>query len=118
MSLAPISTAAAEGCRSIASGTNRPRTSGQIIGLYTPDFVVHGSMEVLDAAAEGDMVVTRFISTGTHKGGLSAIPGYQPRIPANGKFIRVPELAVHRVVNDSQSNGNSKTIGPHIFRKA
>ncbi len=35
------------------------------------------------------MVVTRFISTGTHKGGLSAIPGYQPRIPANGKFIRV-----------------------------
>jgi len=44
--------------------------------------------------------VTRFISTGTHKGGLSAIPGYQPRIPANAKFIRVPELAVHRVVNE------------------
>jgi predicted ester cyclase len=92
--------------------------------LYTPDFVVHDSIgdsyglasrkkdiaenlaaypdnneEVLDAVAEGDMVVTRFISTGTHKGDLPAIPGYQPRIPANGKFIRVPELAVHRLVN-------------------
>jgi hypothetical protein len=48
MSLAPISTAAAEGCES-------------------------------------------FISTGTHKGGLSAIPGYQPRIPANGKFTHIEE---------------------------
>src|ERR1700676_1496171 len=61
--------------------------------LYAPDFVVHDSIgdsyglasrkkditnnlaaypdnneEVLDAVAEGDMVVTRFISTGTHKG--------------------------------------------------
>jgi len=92
--------------------------------LYTQDFVVHDSTgdsyglanrkkdiaenlsaypdykeEVLDMVAEGDMVVTRFLSTGTQKGDLPAIPGYQPRIPANGKFVRIPELAVHRLVN-------------------
>jgi len=92
--------------------------------LYTPDFVVHDSTgdsyglasrkkdiaenlaaypdykeEVLDIVAEGDMVVTRFLSTGTQKGDLAAIPGYQPRIPANCKFTRTPELALHRLVN-------------------
>jgi len=49
--------------------------------------------------AEGDMVVTRFLSTGTQKGDLPAIPGYQPFIPANGKFVRTQELAVHRLFN-------------------
>ncbi len=92
--------------------------------LYTPDFVVHDSTgdsyglasrkkdiaegrsampdykeEVLDVVAEGDMVVTRFLSTGTQTGDLAAIPGYQPRIPANCKPIRITALAVHRLVN-------------------
>lgn len=92
--------------------------------LYTPDFVVHDwtgdspglanrkkdiaenlsafpdyKEEVLDIVAEGDVVVTRFMSTGTQKGDLPAIKGYQPRIPANCKFIQTPEVAVHRLVN-------------------
>lgn len=92
--------------------------------LYTPDFVVHDSTgdyyglpsrkkdisegrssypdyreEVLDMVAEGDVVVMRFLSTGTQKGDIPAVPGYQPLIPANCKPLRVPALAVHRLVN-------------------
>jgi predicted ester cyclase len=92
--------------------------------LYTPDFVLHdwtgdshgvndvkkgvtenravfpdSNEEVLDVVAEGNMVMTRFLTTGTQKGDLAAIPGYQPAVPANGKFQRFPELAVHRLVN-------------------
>jgi predicted ester cyclase len=92
--------------------------------LYTPDFVVHDSTgdyyglasrkkdiadarsaypdyneEVLDMVAEGDVVVTRFLSTGTQKGDIPAIPGYQPLLPANCKPVRIPALALHRLVN-------------------
>ena len=92
--------------------------------LYTPDFVVHDPTgdysglasrkkdiaegrssypdykeEVLDIVAEGDMVVTRFLATGTQTGDIPAIPGYQPVIPANGKFTRIPSMAAHRLVN-------------------
>lgn len=92
--------------------------------LYTPDFVLHdwtgdsygvGDVkkgvndtraafpdwreEVLDIVAEGNMVMTRFMCTGTQKGDIPAIPGYQPRVPANGKFQQFPELAVHRMVD-------------------
>jgi len=55
--------------------------------------------QVLDMVAEGDKVVSRFLSTGTMKGDIPAIPGYQPVLPATCKFIRFPELAVHRFVN-------------------
>lgn len=55
--------------------------------------------EVLDMVAEGDMVVSRFLSTGTMKRDIPAVPGYQPVLPATCKFIRFPELAVHRLVN-------------------
>jgi predicted ester cyclase len=92
--------------------------------LYTPDFVLHDwtgdtsgltqakngiaetraafpdwHEEVLDVVAEGNMVMTRALSTGTQKGEMAAIPGYQPTVPANGKFQRFPEMAVHRLVN-------------------
>jgi predicted ester cyclase len=92
--------------------------------LYAPDFVLHdwtgdshgvsevkksvtenravfpdSNEEVLDVVAEGSMVMTRFLTTGTQKGDLAAIPGYQPIVPANGRFQRFPELAVHRLVN-------------------
>jgi predicted ester cyclase len=92
--------------------------------LYTPDFVVHDPTgdyrglasrkkdiadsrlaspdykeDVLDIVAEGDMVVTRFLATGTQTGDIPAIPGYQPVIPANGKFTRIPSMAAHRLVN-------------------
>jgi len=92
--------------------------------LHTPDFVAHDSTgdyyglanqkkniaenlaaypdykeEILDMVAEGDMVVTRFLSSGTQKGDLAAIPGYQPLIPANGKFVRMPDMAFLRLVN-------------------
>jgi predicted ester cyclase len=92
--------------------------------LYTPDFVLHdwtgdsygvnnvkkgvtetrasfpdSREEVLDIVAERNMVMTRFVSTGTQKGDIPAIPGYQPVVPPNGKFQQFPELAVHRLVN-------------------
>jgi predicted ester cyclase len=92
--------------------------------LYTPDFVLHDwtgdshgikevkngvaetraafpdwHEEVLDVVAEGNMVMTRSLSTGTQKGEIAAIPGYQPTVPANGKFQRFPEMSVHRLVN-------------------
>ena len=92
--------------------------------LYTPDFVLHDwtgdsygvndvkkgvaetrasfpdwREEVLDIVAERNMVMTRVMSTGTQKGDIPAIPRYQPVIPANGKFQRFPELAVHRIVD-------------------
>jgi predicted ester cyclase len=92
--------------------------------LYTPDFVLHdwtgdshGATEVkkgvadtraafpdsredvLDVVAEGDMVMTRFVSSGTQKGVIAEIPGYEPATLPNGKFQRFPELAVHRLVN-------------------
>lgn len=90
--------------------------------LYAPDFVLHdwtgdshgvsevkkgvadtraafpdSREDVLDIVAEGDMVMTRFVSSGTQKGVIAEIPGYQPRVPANGKFQQFPELAVHRI---------------------
>ena len=49
--------------------------------------------------AEGDKVAVRSLSTGTQKGDIPAIPGYQPLLPATCKFIRFPELAVLRIVN-------------------
>jgi predicted ester cyclase len=92
--------------------------------LYTPDFVLHDwtgdssglteakkgvaetraafpdwHEEVLDVVAEANMVMTRSLSTGTQKGEMAAIPGYQPMVPANGKFQRFPEMSVHRLVN-------------------
>lgn len=92
--------------------------------LYTGDFVLHDwtgdsrglemekksvvenraaypdwNEQILDTVAEGDMVMTRFLSTGTQRGDIAAIPGYQPAIPANGKALRFPELAVHRLAN-------------------
>jgi predicted ester cyclase len=92
--------------------------------LYTPDFVLHDwtgdspgleeakkgiadthavfpdwHEELLDVVAEGNMVMTRSLSTGTQKGEMAAIPGYQPTVPANGKFQRFPEMSVHRLLN-------------------
>jgi len=55
--------------------------------------------EVLDMVAEGDKVAARSLSTGTQKGDIPAIPGYQPLLPATCKFIRFPEMAVYRILN-------------------
>jgi len=92
--------------------------------LYTPDFVLHdwtgdshgvaevkkgvaetraafpdSREDVLDVVAEGDMVMTRFVSSGTQKAEIAEIPDYEPVVAPNGKFQRFPELAVHRLVN-------------------
>ncbi len=92
--------------------------------LYTPDFVLHDwagdssglteakkgvaetraafpdwHEQVLDVVAEGNMVMTRSLSTGTQKGEIAAIPGYQPMVPANRKFQRFPEMSLHRLLN-------------------
>jgi len=53
----------------------------------------------LEMVAEGDKVAARSLSTGTQKGDIPAIPGYQPLLPATCKFIRFPEMAVYRIVN-------------------
>ncbi len=92
--------------------------------LYTPDFVLHDwtgdspglgeakkgvadtraafpdwHEELLDVVAEGNIVMTRSLSTGTQKGDMAAIPGYEPTVFANGKFQRFPEMSVHRLLN-------------------
>jgi predicted ester cyclase len=92
--------------------------------LYTPNFVLHdwtgdshgvaevkkgvaenraafpdSREDVLDIVAEGDMVMTRFVASGTQKGDIAEIPGYEPVVPPNGKFQKFTELAVHRLVN-------------------
>ena len=63
--------------------------------LISPDW----NEEVLDMVAEGDKVAARSLSTGTQKGDIPAIPGYQPLLPATCKFIRFPEMAVYRILN-------------------
>jgi predicted ester cyclase len=63
--------------------------------LTSPDW----NEQALDMVAEGEKVVVRSLSTGTMKRDIPAIPGYQPVLPATGKFIRFPELAVFRFVN-------------------
>jgi len=64
--------------------------------LISPDW----NEEVLDMVAEGDKVAVRSLSTGTQKADIPAIPGYSPVLPATCKFIRFPELAVLRIVDD------------------
>ena len=93
-------------------------------GYYTPGFIFHDASgdsyglanwkkgiaegrsampdykeDVLEVVAEGDVVVTRFLATGTQKGDLPATPGYMPVIPANCKPIRVPALAIFHMVD-------------------
>ena len=49
--------------------------------------------KIVDIVAEGDRVVTRYISSGTHKG------IYQDIAPTNRKFI-VDEISIFRVENN------------------
>ena len=49
--------------------------------------------KIVDLVAEGDRVVTRYISSGTHKG------IYQDIAPTNRKFI-VDEISIFRVENN------------------
>lgn len=86
--------------------------------LYSPDFVCHFLVgpdwrgpdglrsqvarlrsafpdwkeSVEDVVAEGDRVVTRFTSTGTHLGEFQAIP-------ATGARVVVREVAIHRIAD-------------------
>jgi hypothetical protein len=62
---------------------------------------VNAAMRAADElyTPERNMVMTRFMTTGTQTGDIPAIPGYQPLVPANGKFQQFPELVVHRIVN-------------------
>ena len=47
---------------------------------------------VVDIVADGDRVVTRYISTGTHKGEFQGIA-------ATGRKITISEVSIHRVLN-------------------
>jgi len=85
--------------------------------LYSPDYIAHWvtggdtgldefkkmvvearttfpdlKEEIIHIVAEGDLVVTHFISSGTHSGNLGSIP------PTGKKGSR-PEIAVHRIEN-------------------
>ena len=53
---------------------------------------------VEDQIAEGDKVVTRWTSTGTHQGEFGGIP-------ATGKQVRLTALNIHRVVNGQVTEG-------------
>jgi steroid delta-isomerase-like uncharacterized protein len=48
--------------------------------------------KVQQMVAEGDLVVTRFISTGTNKGSFAGNP-------PTGKQIQINEVAIHRIVD-------------------
>ena len=49
--------------------------------------------------AEGDMVVARFVSSGTQARELSAILHHSPAIPNLGKSMRMPEIEIFRIVD-------------------
>ena len=48
--------------------------------------------EVVDIIADGDRVVTRYVSTGTHKGEFQGIP-------PTGREATISEVSIHRVLN-------------------
>ena len=48
--------------------------------------------QVVDLVAEGDRVVSRYISTGTHLGEFQGVP-------ATGKKVSIPEVSVYRLEN-------------------
>jgi len=49
--------------------------------------------------AEGDFVVDRYVSTGTQAHDLQPIPHHSPGVPSRGKSLRMPEMAMYRVVD-------------------
>jgi steroid delta-isomerase-like uncharacterized protein len=53
-----------------------------------PDWIEN----VVDIVADGDRVVTRYISTGTHEGDFNGIA-------ATGRKIEIAEVSIHRVLN-------------------
>ena len=92
--------------------------------LYTSDFVLHdwtgavqrlgvdglmnrvadgaalfpdGKEELEFIVAEGDLVMNRFISTGTQARDIEAVPHYAPRIPNRGRKLRLTEMEMFRV---------------------
>ena len=54
---------------------------------FTPDFVSHDHMQIVDQVAEGDKVVTRYLTTCTHKGELAGIPPTGRRVEVAGMGI-------------------------------
>jgi hypothetical protein len=81
---------------------------------------VNAAMRAADElyTPERNMVMTRFMTTGTQTGDIPAIPEYQPLVPANGKFQQFPELAVHRIVNGKvTNNGIFLTCGVRTFKR-
>jgi predicted ester cyclase len=49
--------------------------------------------------AEGDLVVDRFVSTGTQAHDLGPIPGHSPGVRNRGKTLRMAEMEMFRVVD-------------------
>jgi predicted ester cyclase len=67
-------------------------TSGELSGLeevYATDFVGHFP-DVEDILAEGNRLVTRYTSRGTHRGVFRGIA-------ATGRAVTVPEIAIYRL---------------------
>ena len=73
-----METAGQEGVREFISGHHRS----------FPDW----TERVVDIIADGDRVVTRYISTGTHAGAFQGIA-------ATGRKITIAEVSIHRVLN-------------------
>jgi len=47
--------------------------------------------------AEGDLVMDRYISTGTQARDLAPIPNHSPGVPSRGKAIQITEMEMFRV---------------------
>jgi predicted ester cyclase len=60
-----------------------------------PDWAEH----LESIIAEGDFVVDRFLSTGTQARDLQPIPHHSPGVLSRGKFLRMPEMEMFKVVD-------------------
>src|SRR6478672_9319655 len=107
------------------SETDRDKAAEAIRQLYSPDFVLHDwtgdhklgtdaliknweyeraafsglTEQVQSIAAEGDLVVDRFFSTGTQARDLDPIPHHSPGVRNQGKTLRMPEMEMFRVAD-------------------
>ncbi|HYO49666.1 MAG TPA: ester cyclase [Chloroflexia bacterium] len=75
------------GFAGLPPGRDAFRGVGEMFLAAFPD----GTVAIEDMLADGDKVATRYMYTGTHQGELQGIP-------ATGKQIAVPGIAIDRIV--------------------
>jgi SnoaL-like polyketide cyclase len=73
---------------------------GLIKGVAEEHVTFSGLTELPETImAEGDLVADRFITTGRQARDLEPVPHHSPGVPNRGKFLRMPEMEMFKVVN-------------------